>query len=170
MIALDGKESAELRQAVAELFHLQPIPADSQIIECGCEDCSQLFQAFAGRTWDTVPAETVDTFYSKLPLFHPVAHRYYFPAYMRRGLSEVGAASGAPVRLVRDFVIYALCPDYNLFGDILFTRYFGLFSESQMRLVAAWLRFILQHAEELDADAEVAQRGYDAFWHLRLEA
>src|SRR3954453_6476310 len=105
MTVLDSNESAELRQAITELFPSQPVPAASQIIECDCDDCSRLFQAFVGRTWEAVPAETVDTFYSKLPLFHPVAHRYYLPAYLRRALAEVGEAIGAPVRSVRDSVI-----------------------------------------------------------------
>src|SRR3989442_14596787 len=130
---------AALRADIMRHFPLQPVPPRDQIVSHDCEECWRVRGDFAWTIWTDVPPETIDYHSDSLPLFTPVAHHYYLPAYLLRTLQPEGDKWGTVV----DFVIYDLCPDH---ADWWSSR-FEVFSADQMRVVASWLVFVLEHPE-----------------------
>ena len=147
---------AELGAAITLWFPQEPVPATNEIIEHQCAECSQLRDDFAGLRWSDVPRETIDTHFNDLPLFSPVAHRYYIPAYLQRALDP----SGDNWHTALDFVIYALCPELPEW----WSERFDLFSVEQLRVAGRWLKLVLDHQALFDGDDVVGRRGYDQFW------
>jgi hypothetical protein len=134
------------------------------LIEHACEECFALRDAFAGRRWTDIPTAQVHEHYSELPLFSPIAHRYYLPAFMIAATDRT-CRSDLPIL---DMVIYDLCPQHR--EDERYSVRFGQFSPEQLRAMARWLFHILSHCDIYQPDSYVGEPCFDAHWAAYLKA
>ena len=132
------------------------MPDKEDIIFHECEKCSRLCNDFALKRWIDVPQEVIDYNNTSLPLFTPLAHRCYLPAYLLRTLEPEGERWGTTV----DFVIYDLSPaDAERWKEK-----FEIFSSDQLHVVASWFALVLEHNRLFDGDTAESQRGFKQFW------
>src|SRR6185503_3120619 len=98
----------EIKESIRTAFASTKRPAKRQIAEHRCEECKELTETFAPLKWDSIQAEIIESNFSQLSLFSPLAYHYFLPAYILRCLEELD-----PSNIVCEFTIYSLSPDLN---------------------------------------------------------
>ena len=127
---------------------LHGVPRKDELIVHACDECFALRDAFAGRRWADIPVRQIHEHYSELPLFSPVAHHYYLPAF-------VIAATDSTRRKdlpILDMVKYDLCALPK--ESVTFSERFELFSPPQLTALSRWLFHMLSYRDIYDLHAD----------------
>ena len=144
---------ARLRDTLFTVYPQEPIPGGEELITCGCSECLGLRDTLSGKRWGDLTYDEIFEQQCSLPLLTLRAHHYYLPAYLRLGLGPEGCGA--------EWTIYDLCQDGGC--ERIETR-FGLFSDPQKHVVAAWLKFILEQNVPGLVDYEAGWKGFNAYW------
>ncbi len=142
---------------------LHGVPRKDELIVHACDECFALRDAFAGRRWADIPVRQIHEHYSELPLFSPVAHHYYLPAF-------VIAATDSTRRKdlpILDMVMYDLCALPK--ESVTFSERFELFSPPQLTALSRWLFHMLSYRDIYDLHADVAAPCFDEHWNEHLK-
>jgi hypothetical protein len=91
-----------LRDAIRSAF--PPSPFYGRVTDCECEECSGIARTLAGKSWDEVPAEFIDSTCSPV-LLTPAAFQAFVAAWLVRSLDFPDRRSA-----VVEFTVYSLCP------------------------------------------------------------
>lgn len=97
-----------VKAALFAAFADTPYPGDGNIVvdqSVFDPESTEVVSAFAGMRWEDISVEMVRRFKEALPLFTPVAFRFYLPAYM---VACVDASYDVDVAL--DSVLFNLTP------------------------------------------------------------
>ncbi len=137
--------SEVIKKRILEAFRDTPYPGDENLVadQSGYDpESREVAKAFRGKDWRNVSAEMVREYACALPLFTPVAFRYYLPAYM-----YVCASSYYDLGVALNSVIFNLTPPKEP-GDRVWDFFWARvqkFNESERNAIKAFLHLIHQY-------------------------
>lgn len=139
-------DRSRLEDEVKEGFADVPHPGANGIVDSDDWESLNLQNTFAALDWKTLPSEVIAHNFDQLPLFSPVAFRFFLPAYLLFSLKAEDVNDP-----VCQHTIYTLTPskvDDN-------TRQFylerlKLFTPQQIEVVHSFLNYFEQHPEAYD--------------------
>jgi len=104
-----------VKAKIIKAFEEVPYPGDGNLVldQTGYDpECVEIATAFRGKDWRSISRETVRDHATALPLFTPLAFRYFLPAYMTICLDAYYDLDVAP-----HSVLFNLTPPNQRIGD-----------------------------------------------------
>jgi|HubBroStandDraft_1064217.scaffolds.fasta_scaffold53384_3 hypothetical protein len=93
----------QLRNQIRQAF--PPAQFYGPITPCDCEECTDIRDGLRHKRWDEISTQFLDFTCSPV-LLTPEAFHAFLPAYLLRGLDDLGGDT-----VVREFTVYSLCPN-----------------------------------------------------------
>lgn len=140
---------SQVNQLLAKAFQNVPHPSRNEIVSHACDECFRVRDDFAPHSSLTVPGEILEYHYDSLPLFTPIAFRYFLPGYISHVLSH-------PESSMAGWIIERL-QDLAAPNSFWSTRA-ALLSEGEREAIREFLRFIYSSPKFASLSADI----YDA--------
>lgn len=134
-------------------FSEHPVAAQNLLVMDDHPESIELRNDLAGLAWTQVPDAVLKRHAMALPLLSQLGFEYYVSAYLVLSLRLDGGD-------VVDPVIYAICPS----SLPRWNWRFGHWPGSKKRVVAAWLRLVLENPVVFGPDELVGRKGYQNYW------
>jgi hypothetical protein len=164
-LLLDQNLSQKLIEQIADIFP-ERVPT-FPLINHECEECLELQDAFAGKSWKEISSELLKEHFSDLSLFSPEAFHAFIPAYLFHSIENLDGDD-----LVTEFTAYALLPDKLVDKDEGHRNWWALrlsfFSDGQFNAILKYLDLV--EATDEYFDRALLKRGRQRLLKLREES
>ena len=124
----------QLRQTILVTFPMTDPPAHNEITSHPCDECAEVASDFSGVKWWSADPAVIDENFDDLPLFTPLAYRYYLPAFLLRALETFD-----PDNLVTQFCLFDLSGDPH---DDWYRKRIELLTSDEAAIAVTFLRYI----------------------------
>ncbi|MBX3294924.1 MAG: hypothetical protein KF762_04375 [Acidobacteria bacterium] len=163
--SLDQNLSRKLIGQIEDIFP-ERIPS-LPLIHHDCEECFELQNAFAGKSWKEISSELLKENFSKLSLFSEEAFHAFIPAYLIHSIKSLDGDD-----FVSEFTAYAFLPDELVDEDEGHRNWWVLklsfFTDEQFNSILGYLDLVEATDEYFDRD--LMKRGRQGLLKLREES